>query len=917
MAAPLEVNTLDLSGTYVMNKTLSDDPDEILRLQGISWIKRKLIASITITLYVKHYKDDEGIEHIDITQIGTGGFGGNREERILTWQVRSVDDPVFGPVVGKSRRIMVEDIEDNWHKEGWLPDTAEQGNIESLSESDTPKTGTTWIADQIWGFAEINGERRYTRRVHFTGPGGEDIKAVLTYDYNPVPVLNRSYRLANNGLTLALEPALLRWTRSFSSKWLLAGLVAAYIISFAFLTRSQYYLIPASSWAGCTSTYWLANDGCGLDGQTCGPFDNSSLNFRCPAQCHSVILANPRTIGNIQVVGVPLVVGGGDEDHTYRGDSFVCSAAVHAGLFKDSTGGCGSLELVGNFTNFLSLTAHGLTSAPFPTVFPLSLRYGSTSPFSHCSDLRNYALAFNIIVTALLFLLLMPRPIFLYWSLVCIGFWHVSLFSQPQDYPPALDVAFQGFLPTLFVAYAFWRLAFRFTLPAFSQAPLERSVWYLAAFWPGVLLNIVTEKMPIDRLVASDIDGNKGALTAVIILVVIVFVIVINQIRVIRKTGWLPHYLAWYIAGGLVALVLSQLPGLQLRLHHYIFAMVMIPGTGFPTRLSAIYQSFLLGMFLNGIAAFGFDSILQTAADLRRDAAQGSALPSFITNSTTYNMSLPLSNQSIFWNAIPDSKDGWDGFALLVDDVERYTGTALNFSLAALQEGIPHFFRLAFQSEGTSGDFTRAATLWPNGTWVDPLPGKWSCSLCWSPKAAHRGGLSPPAALRHEKSAKHKEKVREHESWNPQPGIDAWINGIGNDYDLCGARASERMQHVDQLKDLIPFWREQIEAAERGETLRYEEFLDALARKTEEKERDEPVWNVPMPDWALEPMDGSDVPASPSDGEAFTFVEKIANMNRVSAERKKGLHNFYKIPTGEKLERIQELINVLRTTQMA
>lgn len=74
------------------------DTDEILRLQGMSWFMRKLISVATITLYVKHYNDDEGTEHIDIDQIGTGGFKGNREERTLTWTERAVDDPVFGPV---------------------------------------------------------------------------------------------------------------------------------------------------------------------------------------------------------------------------------------------------------------------------------------------------------------------------------------------------------------------------------------------------------------------------------------------------------------------------------------------------------------------------------------------------------------------------------------------------------------------------------------------------------------------------------------------------------------------------------------------------------------------------------------------------------------------------------------------------
>ena len=45
-----------------------------------------------------------------------------------------------------------------------------------------------------------------------------------------------------------------------------------------------------------------------------------------------------------------------------------------------------------------------------------------------------------------------------------------------------------------------------------------------------------------------------------------------------------------------------------------------------------------------------------------------------------------------------DNPDGWNGFALLVDDVERYIGNAVNFSLAALDASVPHFFRLAVSS---------------------------------------------------------------------------------------------------------------------------------------------------------------------------------------------------------------------------
>lgn len=51
--------------------------------------------------------------------------------------------------MGKSRRLKVEDVEYEWHKENWSADTYEHGAIESYVESDTPKSGTKWVADQV------------------------------------------------------------------------------------------------------------------------------------------------------------------------------------------------------------------------------------------------------------------------------------------------------------------------------------------------------------------------------------------------------------------------------------------------------------------------------------------------------------------------------------------------------------------------------------------------------------------------------------------------------------------------------------------------------------------------------------------------------------------------------------------------
>lgn len=173
-------------------------------------------------------------------------------------------------------------------------------------------------------------------------------------------------------------------------------------------------------------------------------------------------------------------------------------------------------------------------------------------------------------------------------------------------------------------------------------------------------MDLTLDKIPISRLTPHDIKQQPGGLIAVIILAIFLFFVVVNQIRVIRKTGWLLYYLGYYILGILVIGILAALPGLELRIHHFIASMVLLPGTAFPTRLDLAFQGFLLGMFLNGAAVWGFDSILQTAAELRGDAPLGSDLPVWATTASNF---VPTSN--ISWNAVPANlTDSWNGFAL-------------------------------------------------------------------------------------------------------------------------------------------------------------------------------------------------------------------------------------------------------------
>jgi hypothetical protein len=128
----------------------------------MSWLKRSAIAAGSVHVIIKDYKDDEGNEHVDAEQT-VAGISGNSEKRTLIWQDKNVEDPVFGWVNSKSRRISPDQLEETFLKEGWTDETKEHGVVHNYVTSDTAKSGTSWIAIQSWGVEVINGERRYVR----------------------------------------------------------------------------------------------------------------------------------------------------------------------------------------------------------------------------------------------------------------------------------------------------------------------------------------------------------------------------------------------------------------------------------------------------------------------------------------------------------------------------------------------------------------------------------------------------------------------------------------------------------------------------------------------------------------------------------------------------------------------------------
>ncbi|KAF2157699.1 hypothetical protein K461DRAFT_289993 [Myriangium duriaei CBS 260.36] len=181
MAVPDSVSLRKLSGTFLMNKDLSDDPEAVLSLQGIGWITRKAIRYSSVQLVITE-AEENGVTKITIVQTTTGGIE-NTEERLLDWEFREKKDSVFGQVNGRARWVNISEMTDEWFSQFDQKslDAAHGEVIHAYTES-VGLSGDQWKADQVWAFETINGERRHTRRIIMTR-GDKVLKIRNVYDW--------------------------------------------------------------------------------------------------------------------------------------------------------------------------------------------------------------------------------------------------------------------------------------------------------------------------------------------------------------------------------------------------------------------------------------------------------------------------------------------------------------------------------------------------------------------------------------------------------------------------------------------------------------------------------------------------------------------------------------------------------------
>lgn len=493
--------------------------------------------------------------------------------------------------------------------------------------------------------------------------------------------------------------------------------LAAFFIPLILTTR------PARDGAGdlvvnvdCVESLWPRNK-CGVDGERCQPFSNVSFPFRCPADCRGVQVLNPRPVGAEEVNYRPLVVGGSP----YRGDSFICGSAIHAGVVSDAYGGCGRVTRVGEHSAFESSESNGIESITFDSYFPLSYTVEPDPTISCHSDARWPLFLLVSLPASVLACLFSTSPSFTFAFTSTALFAHTAFASDPPttsfhnvDPLPDLTSLFaRRILPACFFALTIYRTSVRRTLTGLT-AQVEKTVLWLGAFWVGALSNYTLSAIPIQRLTPHDLEQQPGAKLALAIILAVIAAIVAGQAYHFHTEGRLRRFLLLYAVLGAALALLALLPGLHLRLHHYVIALLLLPGTDMQTRPSLLYQGLLLGLFVNGAARWGFASVLETAGALRGDAEFGSLVPNVTADVEVSSVSFSFENV-----------EGPDGVSGVVNDVERYRGFFADGPLGFTWEreeqlDVNEYIRFAFLKDGKVLDFGETSTWFANGSYHTP-----------------------------------------------------------------------------------------------------------------------------------------------------------------------------------------------------
>lgn len=158
---------------------------------GIPWIIRKAIFWATITGRLTQNKF-EGLTHISIEKTATGGIRGETETHRLDGSECSHGSAMFGTQLVRSSwlclpaedktTVTTPSAIDEYLLEGWLQE--EPAGAPGHIHVSVVNKKARWQAQQVWGFATVEGQRRFVKKFVVTR-GDEAARVRIVYDWLP------------------------------------------------------------------------------------------------------------------------------------------------------------------------------------------------------------------------------------------------------------------------------------------------------------------------------------------------------------------------------------------------------------------------------------------------------------------------------------------------------------------------------------------------------------------------------------------------------------------------------------------------------------------------------------------------------------------------------------------------------------
>jgi len=358
-----------------------------------------------------------------------------------------------------------------------------------------------------------------------------------------------------------------------------------------------------------TQAFWPGNAldmstslACGPNAAECHPFSTQDawMGYKCPGDIFQ--RSNPDYI----------VVRGGGENMTYTADSYMCYAAVHAGIVDAVEGGCFEARYSGQGGFFSGgISSNGVTSSGFGW-FPRGVQLRAPQSEKFCFETRwatELAICFGFI-----FLLVVWRIDATWFNYLSSqwGFYYAAMitFRQSGDFWGLInqlsDAEFTMVPMSIVLFYFFSRPGF---CPDPKRFPLEALLFYCVPFWAFIHIDDYQYSFGANFSFDSSSFSklSSGSLACLIAIAIVAPVLFILQVRDLYKAGLLPIYLfAGIILASYLLIVGNAADGLlSYHLHHYFIGLFFcLVGRG-QHKHSIIIQGIGVGLFIQGLSVYG------------------------------------------------------------------------------------------------------------------------------------------------------------------------------------------------------------------------------------------------------------------------------------------------------------------------